>query len=153
MLPQPLTNFEIQKYYQNEPRFNGVFSRNNLPKKIKDVADIINLDEYADVGTHWIALFYNRNEIVYFDSFGVEHVPEEIKEFIDGPSSSALQNKNIKDNIFLVQENDSIMCGYFCIGFIDFMLAGQKLTDYTIFFSPYDFKKNDDIVLSYFKNE
>ena len=51
----PLTNFEIQKYYQNEPRFNGVFSRNNLPKKIKDEAYLINLDEYADVGTHWIA--------------------------------------------------------------------------------------------------
>ena len=64
MLPHPLTNFEIQKYYQNEPRFNGVFSRNNLPKKIKDGAYVINLDEYADVGTHWIALFCNKNEIV-----------------------------------------------------------------------------------------
>ena len=60
----PLTNFEIQKYYKNEPRFNGVFSRNNLPKKIKDGAYVINLDEYADLGTHWIALFFNRNEIV-----------------------------------------------------------------------------------------
>ena len=66
-----LTNFEIQKYYQNERRFKGVFSRNNLPKKINDGACAINLDEYADVGTHWIALFCNRNEIVYFDSFGV----------------------------------------------------------------------------------
>ena len=74
----PLTNFEIQKYYQNAPRFIGVFSRNNLSKKIKDGAYVINLDEYADVGTHWIALFFNRNEIIYFDSFGVEHVPEEI---------------------------------------------------------------------------
>ena len=55
MLPDSLTNFEIQKYYQNEPRFNGVFSRNNLPKKIKDGVYLINLDEYADVGTHWIA--------------------------------------------------------------------------------------------------
>ena len=92
----PLTNFEIQRYYQNEPRFNGVFSRNNLPKKIKDGAYVINLDEYADVGTHWTALFCNRNEIVYFDSFGVEHVPEEIKEFIEEFSG----NKNIKANIF-----------------------------------------------------
>ena len=80
MPPHPLTNFEIQKYYQNEPRFNGVFSRNNLPKKIKDEAYVINLDEYADVGTHWIALFYNRNETVFFYIFGVEHVSEEIKE-------------------------------------------------------------------------
>ena len=78
MRPQPLRNFQIQKYYKNEPRFNGAFSRNNLPLKIKDGTYVINLDEYADVGTHWIALFCNRNEIVYFNSFGVEHVPEEI---------------------------------------------------------------------------
>ena len=63
MLPHSLTNFEIQKDYQNEPRFNGVFSINNLPNKIKDGAYIINLDEYGDVGTHWIALFCNRSEI------------------------------------------------------------------------------------------
>ena len=62
-------------------------------------------------------------------------------------------NKNIKANIFRVQSNDSVMCGYFCIGFIDFLLAGKKLTDYTSLFSPHDFKKNDDIILSYFKNE
>ena len=71
MLPHPLTNFEIQKYYKNQPRFNGVFSGNNLPKKIKDGTYLINLDEYADVGTHWIALFFNRNELVYFDSFSL----------------------------------------------------------------------------------
>ena len=79
--PHPLTNFEIQMYYQNEPGFNGVFSRNNLPKKIKDGTYGVNLDEYAHIGTHWIPLFCNRNEIVYFNSFDVEHVPEEIKEF------------------------------------------------------------------------
>ena len=78
MLPHPLANFEIQKYDKNEPRFNGVFSRNNLPKKMTDGAYIINLDEYADIGTHWIALFYNRNETVYFHSFGVEHISKEI---------------------------------------------------------------------------
>ena len=90
--PHLLTNLEIQKYYQNEPRFNCVFSRNNLPKTIKDGTYVINLDEYPDVGTHWIALFCNRNEILYFDSFDVEHVPEEIEEFVG--------NKNIKANIF-----------------------------------------------------
>ena len=74
-----------------EKWFNGVYSRNNLPKK-KDGAYIINLDEYADVGTYWIALFSNRSEIVCFDSSGVEHVPEKIKEFIG--------NKNIIGNIF-----------------------------------------------------
>ena len=142
--PHPLTNFEIQKYYKIEPRFNGVFSRNNLPKKIKDGAYVINLDEYADVGTHWIALFCNRNEIVYFDSFGVEHVPEEIKEFVG--------NKNIIANIFRVQANNSVMCGYFCIGFIDFMLAGKKLNDFASLCSPHDIEKNDNIILSYFKD-
>ena len=86
-----------------------------------------------------------KNEIVYFDSFGVGHIPEEIKEFIG--------NKNIKANIFQIQENNSVICGYFCIWFIDFMLASKKLTDYTNLFSPYDFNKNDNIILSYFKNE
>ena len=115
-------------------------------KKIKDGAYIINLDEYKDVGTHWIALFCKKCEIVYFDSFGVEHIPEENhrEEFIG--------NKNIKANIFRVQANNSVMCGYFCIGFIDFMLAGKKLTDFTTLFSPYDFDKNDSIILHYFKD-
>ena len=71
MKPHPLKNFEIQKYYENEPRFNGVFSRDNLPNKIKDGPYVINLDEHTDTGTHWIALFCNRNKIVYFDSFVV----------------------------------------------------------------------------------
>ena len=145
MLPDSLTNFEIQKYYQNEPRFNGVFSRNNLPKKIKDGAYVINLYEYADVGTHWIALFFNSNTVIYFDSFGVEHVPKEIKGFIG--------NKNIKANISRVQANNSVMCGYFCIGFIDFMLVGKTLTDYADLFSPHGFKKSGYIILSYPKNE
>ena len=97
MPPHPLTNSEIQKYFKNEPRFNGVFSRNNLPKKkIKNGAYIINLDKYANVGTHWIALFCKKNEIVYFNSFGVEYIPEEIKEFI----KKFPGNKNIKTNIF-----------------------------------------------------
>ena len=72
-----LTNFEIQKYYQNEPKFNGIYSRNNLPK-IKDGAYVINLDKYESIGTHWIALYVNANNILYFDSFGVEHFPKEI---------------------------------------------------------------------------
>ena len=78
MTPHPLTNFEIQKYDQNEPKFNVVFSRNNLTKKIKNGGTCNKPCEYADVGTHWIALFCNRNEALYFDSFGAEHIPEEI---------------------------------------------------------------------------
>ena len=99
-----MTNFEIQKYYQNEPRLNDVYSRNNLPKKIKDGVYVISLNEYADVGAHWIALFCNRSEIVYFDSFGVEHIPKEIKEYIG--------NKNTIANIFRVQANNSVMHRY-----------------------------------------
>ena len=66
---------EIQKCYQNEPRFNGAFSQDNLPK-IKDGAYIINLDEYSDIGTRWVALHVNDNDVTYFDSFGVEHIPK-----------------------------------------------------------------------------
>ena len=127
MPPHPLTNFEIQKYYQNEPRFNGVYSRDNLPK-IKDGAYVINLDEYSDIGTHWVALYVHNDDVTYFDSFGVEHVPKEIKTFIN--------NKNIKTNIFRIQPYDSIMCRYFCIGFIGFMLAGKTLTEFANLFSP-----------------
>ena len=82
MLPHALTNFEIQKYYQDEPRFNGVYSRDNLPK-INDGAYVINLDEYSDIGTYWVALYVHNNNVSYFHSFGVEHTPKEIKTFID----------------------------------------------------------------------
>ena len=85
----------------------------------------------------------NNNNVNYFDSFGVEHIPREIKKFIN--------NKNIIINILRIKAYDSIMCGYFCIGFIDFMLASKKLTDYTNLFFPYDFKKSDNINLNYFK--
>ena len=82
MLPHPLTNFEIQKYYQNEPRFNGVYSRDNLTE-IKDGTYVINLDDYSDIGTHWVPLYAVNNNVTFFDSFGVEHIPKEIKTFIN----------------------------------------------------------------------
>ena len=88
--------------------------------------------------------FIKKNEIIYFDSFGVEHIPEKIKKFIG--------NKNIKASIFRVQASNSVMCGYFCIGFTDFILAGKTLIDYTNLLSPHDFDKNDQIILSYFKD-
>ena len=69
-------------YYQNEPRFNGVYSRDNFPDKIKNGAYVINLDEYSDIGTHWIALYVNNKTVVYFDSFAVEHIPKEIKNLL-----------------------------------------------------------------------
>ena len=77
MLSHPLTNFEIQKYYQNKPKFNGVYSRNNLTK-IEDTTNAINLDQYKSIGIHWIFLYVNCNNIIYFDSFGVKDIPKEI---------------------------------------------------------------------------
>ena len=140
--PHPLTIFEIQEYYQNEPRFNGDFSRDDLPNNIKNGAYVINLDEYYDIRTHWVALNVNNKTVTYFDSFGVEHIPKEIMKFI--------ARKKIIVNIYRIQAYDSIMCGYFCIGFIDFMFNGKSLKDYTDLFSPNDFKKNDDIIIEYF---
>ena len=119
-------------YYQNEPRFNGFCSRDNLLDKIKDRAYVINLDKYSDIGTHWIAFYVNNENVTYFDSFGVEYIPKKIKKFIN--------DKNIIANIFRLQAYDSVLCGCFCIGFIDF----------TNLFSPNNFKKNDDIILNYF---
>ena len=134
-----LTNFEIQEYYQNEPRFNGVFSRYNLPNNnIKIGTYVINLDEYRNIGTHWVALYVNNKTIIYFDSFGVEHILKEIMKFI---KSRFLGNKNIIRKIYRIQAYDSIMCGYFCIGFINFMFNGNSLTVYTNLFSPNDLKK------------
>ena len=137
ILLHPLTNFEIQMYYQNEPRFKRVYSRDNLPDKIKDGAYVINLDEYSDIGTHWIALYVHNKTVTYFDTFGVEHIPKEIKKFIKG----TIDNRNIIANIFRIQAYDSIMCRYFCIGFINFMLKGNSLTDFTNLLSPNNFFK------------
>ena len=146
LLPfHPLTNIEISEYYGNEPRFNGVYSRNNLPNKIKKGAYVINLDEYENTGTHWVSLFVKPKYTVYFDSFGVEHIPKEINKFIG--------SNEIKSNIFRIQAYDSIMCGYFCIEFINYMIKGKTLLDYTNLFSPNDFKKNDQIIKRTFKNE
>ena len=146
LLPfHPLTNIEISEYYANEPRFNGVYSRNNLPNKIKKGAYEINLGEYENTGTHRVSLFVKVNEVIYFDSFGIEHIPKEIHKFIG--------NNKIKSNIFRIQAYDSIMCGYFCIEFVNYMLKGKTLLDYTDLFSPNDFKKNDRVIKRIFKNE
>ena len=144
LLPfHPLTNIELNEYCKNEPRFIGVCSRNNSPNGVKKGAYVINLDEYENARTHWIALFVKTNEAIYFDSFGIEHIPKEINKFIG--------NKNIKSNIFRIQAYGSIMCGYFCIEFINYMLKGKKLLDYTNLFSPNDFKKNDRVIKRIFK--
>ena len=139
LLPfHPLTNIEISEYYKNEPRFNGVYSKNYLPNKIKKRAYVINLDEYENTGTHWVSLFVKANKFICI-------TPEEINKFIG--------NKKIKASIFRLQAYDSIMCRYFCIEFINYMLKGKKLLDYTNLFSPNDFKKNDQVIKRIIKNE
>ena len=133
MTPHPLTNFEIQVYYQNEPRFNGVYSRDNIPDEIKYGAYAVNLDECSDIGTHWVALYANNKTVTYFDSFGVEHIPKEIKKFIN--------NKNIITKIFRIQAYDSVTCGYLCIGFINYMFMGKILKAILIFFQQIILKR------------
>ena len=119
--------FEIKNYYQNEARFNGVYSRDNLPDKIKDEAYVINIDEYSDIGTYWTASYALNNNVTSFDSFGIEHIPKEIKKFID--------KSTVITNIFRIQAFGSVMCRYFFIGFIDFMRKGKSLADFTNLFS------------------
>ena len=109
---------------------------------VKGGAYITNLDQYESVGTHWITLNVNAKNVTYFDSFGVEHIPREIRKFI--------RNKNIITNIYRLQAYDSIMCGYFCIGFIDFMLKDKSLLEYANLFSPNEHQKKDKIILKYF---
>ena len=104
---------------------------------------VINLDEYENMVMHWVALFVKSKYMVYFDSFGIEHIPKEIKH--------ASGNKEIKANIFRIQAYDSIMCGYYCIEFINYMLEGKSLIDFTNLFSPNDFKKNNQIIKRIFK--
>ena len=106
------------KYKNIKPNFNSVYSRNNLPK-VKDGAYVTNLDEFKWIGTHWIALYVNSNNIKYFDSLGVEHILKEIKKIIG--------NKNIITNIYRIQAFDSIIGGYSCVGFIDFILKSKSL--------------------------
>ena len=153
LLPfHPLTNIEINEYYKNEPKFNGVYSRDNLPNKIKKGAYVINLDEYENSGTDWVSLFVKTKYTVYFDSFGVEHIPKEINKFINNDTTKSSSLERIIQ-AFRIQAYNSIMCGYFCIEFINYMLKGKTLLDYTNLFSPNDFQKNDRIIKRIFKNE
>ena len=142
MLPHPLRNFETQNCYQNKPKFNGIYSRNFF-SKIKDVVHVINPPEYESIRAHWRALYMTAENVTYFDSIGVKHIPNEIRKFIG--------HKNIIMNIYRIQASDSVMCGYFCIGFIGFMLKGKGLLEYTNLFSLKEYKKNHKIILKYFQ--
>ena len=140
MSPHLFTNFEIQIYYESEPKFNRFYSRNNLIK-INDGFYIINLDEYESIYTILISLYVNYNNVTYFDSFGVD-IPKK---------SKIIGNKNVIRNIWRVLSYHSIMCGYICIRFSDFKLKGKGSIEYTNLFSPYDYGKNNKIILNYFQ--
>ena len=137
-----LTNFEIQTYYQNEPKYNCAYSRNNLPNT-KGGAHVVNLDEYESIGSHWTLLYVNGDNIIHFDSSGVEHLPKEMEKLAG--------NKNNITNIYKIKACDLIMSGYFCIGFIDFISIGKSLLDYGNLFSPNENEENDNIILKYFQ--
>ena len=139
-----IPNVEIKDYnvmIDEKNFFDQPVKTDNLPK-IKDWTYVTNLDEYSAIGTHWVALYVRYTNVTYFDYFDIEHVPKENKAFTD-------RSLSITRNIFRIQAYDSIMCRYFCIGIIDFMLAEKTLTEFTNPFSPNNFKKNDNIILNY----
>ena len=127
--------------------FNGVFSRNNLPN-LENEAYIINLDHSKNTATHWVVVFVKKDEVIYFDSFGVEYIPKEVMKKIE---HSSLGNKNSKTSIFRLQGNNSKMCGCFCFLFIEYILNDKTLTDFTNLFGSWNFEKNDEIIKNYFQ--
>ena len=139
LLPfHPLTNIEISEYYKNEPRFNGVCSRNNLPNKIKKGAYVINLDEDENTGTHWVSL-----EI------------KEINKFICNDTTKSSSLERIKSKIFRIQAYDSIMCGCFCIEFL-YRIICLKVRHYKIiliYFLLMTLKRTIELLKEYLKNE
>ena len=106
----PLTNIEISEYYKNDRKFNGVYSRNNLPKTFKKGAYIINLDEYENTGTHWVSLFVKPKYTVYFCSFGIEHIPKEINKFIRSKELGSAVGKMILKVIYLEYKHMIQLC-------------------------------------------
>ena len=112
---------------------------------MKDGAYVMNLDDKKSKGTHWVSLFIDKNTALYFDSFGVEYISQEVL--------IKIRDKSITHKIFRIQDNEFIMCGFYCIAFIEYMLAGKTFLDYTNLFSPNDYKKNDKIIYQYFKDK
>ena len=135
---------EITHYFDYEPRFNGVFSRNNLPR-MKDGKYVINLDDKNSKGTHWVSLFIDRNTALYFDSFGIKYIPQEVL--------NKIKDKSIIHNIFRIQDNEPTMSGFYCIALIEYMLSEKTLLAYTNLLSLNDYKRNDKIIYKYFKDK
>ena len=96
-------------------------------------------------GTHWISLFIDRNTAVYLDSFGIEYIPQEVL--------NKIRDKSITHNIVTIQDDNSVMCGFYCIALREYILAGKTLLDYTNLFSPNHYKKNENVIYKYFKEK
>ena len=140
----PSNNIEITNYFNNDPKFNGVFLRKNL-HRIKDEAYVINLDHKNSKGTHWVSLFIDRNTALYFDSFGIKYIPLNVL--------NKIKDKSITHNIFRLQNNECIINEFCCTGLIGYMIPGKTLLDYTNLFSPNDYKKSDEVIFNYFKDK
>ena len=139
-----MNKIEVTNYFNFELRFNGTFSRNNLPR-IKDGANVINFDTKKRKVTHWVSLFIDLNLAVYFDSFGIAYIPLKVL--------NKIKEKSVTHNIFRIQDNESIMSEFYCISFIEYMLTGKTLLDYTNLLSPNGYKKNDKVIYKYFKEK
>ena len=126
-----------------EPRFNGVYSINNL-SRIKDGAYVINFDDKKVKG-HWVSLVIDRYTAAYFDSFGIEYIPQGVLNKIN--------DKFITHNIFRIQDNEPIMCEFYCIAFIEYTLVEKTLLNHSNLFSPNDYKKNDKMIFKYSKDK
>ena len=138
-----MSTIEISNNFHWNPRLNGVFSRNNL-FWIRDEAFAINLEDKQSKQTYWVSSVIDRNSTVYLDSFGVEYFPQEVL--------NKIRDKSITHNIFRIESDGSIMCGFYCIGFIEYILAEKTLLDYANLFSPNDYKKNGKSICKFFKN-
>ena len=106
---------------------------------------MISLDDKDSKGTHMVSLFIHKNVAIYLDSFGIEYILQEIL--------NKIRDKSITHNILRIQDNELPMCGFYCITFIEYMLAGKPLLDYTNLFSSNNYKKNDKIIYKYFKDK
>ena len=113
--------------------------------RIKDGTYLINIDETNSKGIHWVSLFIDKNLAVYSDSFEIEYIPQKIL--------NKIKDKSITHNIFRIQDNESVMCGFYYIAFIEYMFAGKTLLEYTDLFSVSDYKKNYKIIYKYFKDK
>ena len=138
----PFGKIEITKYSNYRPRFHNIFSRDNLPR-INDNAYAINLDDKQSNGTHWVPLFIDKNTAVQFNSIWTGYNPQD--------ALNEITDKSITHNIFRIQSDDSVMCEFNSIDFIECKIVGKTLFDYTNLFSPNIYQKNDKIIDKYFK--